>query len=288
MQLVERLRGLSSHFLVEVFATGNIAFLAVDIYLAHLENDFARSVEWLPVVFSVVAPLMLLPGLFGGRYLRGVGRLLGYVVGIAALLVGVAGMLLHLQSAFFEIRTLKSLVYTAPFVAPLSYVGVGLLLVLNRMEGPSSPDFGAWVLFLATAGFVGNLALSLLDHAQNGFFSPAEWVPVVAAAFGLAFFSTALLRRGASFLRLSLGVAAFEGAVGLLGFGLHLSANFAQPGVPLEDRLIYGAPVFAPLLFTDLAALAALGLWQMLQVSGLGASRADADAVSTEAGAPAS
>ena len=180
-------------------------------------------------------------------------------------------MLLHLESAFFDAQTLKSLVYTAPFVAPLSYVGIGLLLVLNRMEPRSSPDFGPWVLFLAIGGFVGNFALSLLDHAQNGFFSPAEWVPVVAAAFGLAFFSTALLRRGRAFLKLSLAVAALEAGVGVLGFGLHLAANLRHPSVPFDERMIYGAPVFAPLLFTDLAGLAALGLWKMLRQGAPGA-----------------
>ncbi len=286
MRLPERLRGLSPHWLVELFATSNIAFLALDIYLAHLENNFARHVEWLPVLFSCVAPLALVPGLFGGRYQRGACRRLGYVVGIAALLVGVAGMLLHLQSAFFELRTLKSLVYTAPFVAPLSYVGVGLLLILNRMEPRASPDFGVWVLFLATGGFVGNLALSLLDHAQNGFFSAAEWIPVVAAAFGLAFFSTALFRRGRPYIKLSLGVAALEGAAGLLGFGLHLAANLGQSNAPLGDRLVYGAPLFAPLLFTDLAALAALGLWQMLRTAATGPLRRTTP-VSTAGAAPA-
>jgi hypothetical protein len=285
MRLVERLRGLSPHWLVEVFATSNIAFLAADIYLAHLENNFARTAEWLPVFFSCLAPLVLVGGLSSGRYQRGVCRVAGYVVGIAAVLVGIAGMLLHLQSAFFELRTLKSLVYTAPFVAPLSYVGVGLLLILNRMESRSSPDFGAWVLFLATGGFVGNFVLSLLDHAQNGFFSPLEWVPVVAAAFGLAFFSTALLRRGRALLRLSLGIAALQAVVGLSGFALHLAANLAKPGVPFRDRLIYGAPVFAPLLFADLAALAALGLWQMLGVAARAA--APPSPASAPDGAPA-
>lgn len=286
MRLPERLRGLSPHWLVEVFATSNIAFLALDIYLAHLENSFARRVEWLPVIFSCIAPVVLVPGLFGGRYQRGACRQVGYGVGVAALLIGVAGMLLHLQSAFFELRTLKSLVYTAPFVAPLSYVGIGLLLILNRMEPRTSPDFGPWVLFLAAGGFVGNFALSLLDHAQNGFFSSAEWIPVVAAAFGLAFFSTALFRRGRQFAKLSLGVAALEAAVGLLGFGLHLAANLAQPNVPLRERLIYGAPLFAPLLFTDLAVLAALGLWQMLQIAPVGTRHAMQGSTAGAAPAP--
>jgi hypothetical protein len=157
-------------------------------------------------------------------------------------------------------------VYTAPFIAPLSYVGVGLLLILNRIE-PRGPAFGAWVLFLATAGFAGNFALSLLDHAQNGFFSRAEWIPVVAAAFGFSCFGTALFRRERSFLKLAVGVAALEGAIGLLGFGLHLAADLSEHAMPLQQRLIYGAPVFAPLLFTDLAALSLLGLWQLLKLS---------------------
>jgi hypothetical protein len=31
-------------------------------------------------------------------------------------------------------------------------------------------------------GFVGTFVVSLTDHVQNGFYHPAEWIPVVASA----------------------------------------------------------------------------------------------------------
>jgi hypothetical protein len=49
--------------------------------------------------------------------------------------------------------------------------------------------------------------------------------------------------------------------VGLVGSYLHLAADLSSPTVALWDRVLYGAPPFAPLLFADLAILAVLGLW---------------------------
>jgi hypothetical protein len=136
---------------------------------------------------------------------------------------------------------------------------------MTRMERAGSPAWGAWVAFLALGGFAGNLALSLLDHAQNGFFSAAEWVAVGAAAYGVGFLSVAILRpTEAPFLRLCLGVLAAYAGVGVVGFVLHAVANLRRPGATLFERIVFGAPAFAPLLFADLALLAALGLWSML------------------------
>ena len=88
---------------------------------------------------------------------------------------------------------------TAPFAAPLSYAGLGFLLLLNRTESPHSAGYGQWVTLLAAGGFAGNFALTLADHAQNGFFHASEWLAVLAAAFGL------------------------------IGSGLHISAILAGP-----------------------------------------------------------
>lgn len=266
MTLRERLAAVTPFLAARVFAVGNLAFLAVDILFAHAANDFARRVEWLPIVFSLVAPLLLLPGLFSER-LHARTRVVEVLVGLGSIAVGVAGMVLHLHSAFFELQSLHGLVYTAPFVAPLSYVGLGLLVLLNRMEDPAGPAWAPWVLLLALGGNMGNLGLSLLDHAQNGFFSVAEWIPVVTAAFGTSFLLVALLRPARGFLRLTLVVMAVQAAVGVLGFALHLRADLHHPGVPLRDRLIYGAPVFAPMLFADIALLAAIGVWGLLRGS---------------------
>jgi hypothetical protein len=258
--LMTRLSDASWVRLLELFAASNLAFLALDVYLAHAVNRFAHKAEWIPVVFSVVAPVLLLPALlFGPR--RRLGRVLGFVVGAVAVVVGAAGMVLHLYDSFFVERTLHSLVYTAPFAAPLSYVGLGLLVLLNRME-QFGADWASWILVLALGGFIGNLGLSLLDHAQNGFFRPIEWVSVVAAAFGASFLLACLLfPQDARLGRLTAGVMLGEIAVGVWGFALHLAADLGGPSDTLRDQLIYGAPVFAPLLFTDIAVLSLIGLW---------------------------
>ena len=52
--------------------------------------------------------------------------------------------------------------------------------------------------------------------------------------------------------------------VGVLGFVLHATADLHGPANSIRDNFIYGAPVFAPLLFANLAILALIGLVEML------------------------
>jgi hypothetical protein len=248
---------------MEAFVVSNIAFLAVDIALAHAANEFARSDEWIPVVFSIVATLLLAPGVVSARY-REKTVILSIAIAAASMVIGLGGMILHLESAFFRAQSLKNLVYTAPFAAPLAYVGLGLLLLLSRMERTGSTSWTGWVLFLALGGFVGNLALALLDHAQNGFMRPAEWVSVIGAAFGTSFLAVAVLWPGTGIAKAGLALMAIETLIGTLGFVLHVRANLAGRG-SLADRFIHGAPAFAPLLFADIALLAAIGLGSMLR-----------------------
>lgn len=255
------LQKLSPGWAVEAFALFNLGFLAIDVWFAHEVNRFAHPQEWAPVVFSALAPLVLLPGLVGGRYLSPRGKVIGLIVGAASIVVGVAGLIFHLESSFFVRQTLRHLVYSAPFVAPLSYVGLGLLLVLNRLERADRPAWGRWVVLLALGGFVGNFVLSLLDHAQNGFFRKSEWIPVFAAAYAAAFLvPVALGERRRRYLLLCAWVLLAQAVVGVAGSALHLSADLSASSESLHDRLVYGAPVFAPLLFADLALLGAIGI----------------------------
>ena len=248
-------------WLVELFALANLAFLSVDIYLAHSVNSFAHGAEWIPIPFGLVA-VLLVPALVAPHQ-RGWPRMLGYVVAWASIALGIAGLLFHLHGAFFEHQTIKSLVYAAPFIAPLSYVGVGMLLLVNRMEGGAA-TWGAWILLLAAGGFFGNFVLSLLDHAQNGFFAEVEWIGVAAGAFGFAFLLVAVQRPNDRGVLAWCGVLmTLEALVGVLGAGFHLLANMHGAAESWYDRLIFGAPVFAPLLFCNLAILAAIGLWDL-------------------------
>jgi hypothetical protein len=245
---------------LELFVLVNLTFLGPDIYLAHSVNSFHHRAEYIPLFFSLAAPVLLLAGLLAQR--TATGRALGLVVGVGAVLIGVAGLLWHLESHFFRELTLEILVYTAPFAAPLAYTGLGLLLLMNRMVDPQSPEWPRWVVLLALGGFVGNFVFSLADHAQNGFFHPAEWIPVVSSAFGVGFLWVPfLLPVNRAYLTACTAVLLLQAAVGVLGFYYHTAANLRGPSPRVFDNFVYGAPALAPLLFPNLVLLALIGLW---------------------------
>jgi hypothetical protein len=217
-----------------------------------------------PLYFSLAAPVVLLIGLIAGE---GFGytpawRDLGHLVGWIAVGIGLAGLVLHLESRFFHERTIKSLVYAAPFAAPLAYTGLGLLLIMNRMVDADAEEWPYWVLLMTLGGFLGNFVFSLTDHAQNGFFHRTEWIPVVSSAFAVGFlaapFCTPVGRR---YLWLCAAVLLLQGAVGLLGFYYHTAANLRGPAPGRFENFIHGAPALAPLLFPNLVLLAGIGLF---------------------------
>jgi hypothetical protein len=221
----------------EVFAIVNLAFLGLDIFLAHSENSFGRRAEWLPLYFSLVAPpVHLLAVVARQRQQRPeLWRILGYAVGATAVVVGLAGVIFHLDSQFFYEKTLVSLTYAAPFVAPLAYTGLGLLLIMNRMVDAASPEWAQWLLLLTLGGFFGNFILSLTDHAEDGFFRAAEWIPVVSSAFAVAFLVLPLLIRvTCRYLWVCAGVLLVQASVGLLGFVYHLTG---RPGRPVKESV---------------------------------------------------
>jgi hypothetical protein len=248
---------------LDVFILVNLTFLGPDIYLAHSTNSFRSWAEYIPLVFSLIAPVFLLASILAGATGRRqrAWRGLGLVVGSAAVLVGVAGLFWHLESRFFRELTLESLVYTAPFAAPLAYTGIGLLLLMNRMVDAESAEWPRWVLLLALGGFVGNFVFSLADHAQNGFFRVEEWIPVASSAFAIGFLLVpCFMAVHGSCLAACAVVLLVQAAVGVLGFYYHTAANLHGPSPRLLDNFIYGAPALAPLLFPSLVLLAFIGL----------------------------
>ncbi|MGD8602594.1 MAG: hypothetical protein PVF19_14680, partial [Gemmatimonadota bacterium] len=65
---------------------------------------------------------------------------------------------------------------------------------------------------------------------------------------------------------------------GVLGFGLHVTPLFTETSsASLVDRVVYGPPVLAPLLFANMAVPGALGLWGLAR--GVGPARAGAEQV---------
>ena len=249
---------------LEIFVLLNLGFLTFDIYLAHSVNGFRQRAEYVPLYFSALAPVLLLAGLAFQRKRPLMWKAIGHVVGWSAILIGLTGVILHLDSSFFYERTIRSLTYSAPFAAPLAYAGLGFLILLNRLQDPASEEWARWVLFLALGGFIGNFVFSLTDHAGNGFFDPLEWVPVGASALAVGFLATPLLLRvSREFLALCAVVLLVEAGVGAWGFVLHAQRNLAGPSIHAFDNFIYGAPPLAPLLFPNLVALGLLALWRL-------------------------
>lgn len=250
--------------LVELFVCSNLAFLVLDVAIAHAVNRFRSPAEWIPVGFAALGAVALVPGIAKSWRTGTRPGVVGTIVGWCGIVVGVAGLVFHLRSQFFATTTLHNLVYSAPFVAPLSFAGLGLLLLANRMIPDESPEWPEWVLFLALAGFAGNFVLSLTDHAQNGFFNRLEWVPVFAAALAVGFLLTALLRPLTDgFVRACWLVLAVQVATGLAGFGLHVWTDLHGPTHHVTLDFLYGAPAFAPMLFADLAVLAGIALGKL-------------------------
>ena len=247
MPVSDEPRWLRPGLLLEIFVLLNLGLLTFDIYLAHSINGFRQRAEYVPLYFSTLAPIFLLMGLAFQRKRPLVWKLMGHVVGWAAILIGLTGVVLHLDSSFFYERTIRSLTYSAPFAAPLAYTGLGFLLLLNRLQKSDSEEWARWVLFMALGGFIGNIVFSLTDHAGNGFFDALEWIPGVSKRF----------------LALCAAVLLLEAGVGAWGFVLHAQRNLAGPSIHAFDNFIYGAPPLAPLLFPNLVALGLLALWRL-------------------------
>jgi hypothetical protein len=252
---------------VELFVTANLAILAADIYIAHSVNHFQKAAEYIPLYFSLGAPVVLaiLIGLRWTGSFEAPWRDVGYMIGWLSVFVGLGGVLYHLESRFFLDRTLKSLTYAAPFAAPLAYTGLGFLLLMNRMVGARTAEWARWVIFLALGGFFGNFVLSLTDHASNGFFAKTEWIPVISSALATGFLIVPLvLTVTRRFMDVCLVVMLTQAFVGILGFWFHVEANLVEPGHSLFERLVNGAPPMAPLLFPNLVGLALIGMWALI------------------------
>jgi hypothetical protein len=156
-----RQRWFTDHQLwIELFALFNFAGLVVDIFLAHSTNNFRERSEYVPLFFSAAAALALVFAVSMREARPALWRSTGHIVGWLAIAVGLAGVILHLDSHFFYARTVRSLTYAAPFAAPLAYAGLGLLLIANRLVAPGTIEWALWVLLLALGGFIGNFVFS--------------------------------------------------------------------------------------------------------------------------------
>ena len=65
-KMLRNRKGLAAR-LLDFFIIANLAFLALDVFLAHSVNAFAHSAEWIPFYFSLGASVLLALILFGKK-----------------------------------------------------------------------------------------------------------------------------------------------------------------------------------------------------------------------------
>ncbi len=240
----------------------NLLVTTGDVVIAHAFNDFALSTQYLPFAVGGLAGLAVafaVPGVAVGwrRALAGVG--LWMCIGL-----GLLGFVLHVEAqvVWRGLLSLKAFVYAAPLVAPLAYAGTSLigLVVLSRRDAFVGWDKRRLLCLLVAAGSAGNAVLAALDHARNAFISPVEWLPIPVSLFAASAFAWAAFRDSDG--RIERGtlwaVVAVQIAVGLLGWGYHVIANLSAPTGGLLHRIIYGPPLFSPLLMANVATFGAV------------------------------
>lgn len=257
----------------------NELMLAVEIYLAHSISGTIVPYEWIPIIFGVIAGVVL--GFAGTVALR--NRLLAMWISLptylASIVVGFLGAYFHISRAVLagapagQQVSISLTIWAPPVLAPLTFALVGVLglsaiWVEQPMESGTLVFFGGrriqlpfsktrGYLFWVSMAMLATLISSVLDHARTNFENPWLWVPTAAGILGVV---------------VSLGVGAINKPskgdvwvyfvsmvviiiVAVTGAVLHALSNLSVNNTIVAERFIRGAPILAPLLFADIASL---------------------------------
>ncbi|MEJ2597691.1 MAG: hypothetical protein P8Z00_05120 [Anaerolineales bacterium] len=267
-----------------LMAALNEILLGLETLLAHLTSGTITSREWIPIIFGPVSGVLLL--LAGSLALRRrtLATVLATGVFLASILVGLLGAYFHIAFAIWpfaapgEQVSVSLLIWAPPILGPLTFALVGLLGISSAwMEDP--PDSGILLLpgrrrlrlpynktrayfFIVGMGALATVISSVLDHARTNFSNPWLWLPTSIGVFGtvVAVVLGATNKPSRSDLFTYFGAMVLMILVGMLGSGLHILQNLTAQGQVVDERFLRGAPVLAPLLFSDIGMIGLLVL----------------------------
>ena len=259
--------------LLLIFVGINLFFTGIDVALAHSINSFIPIYEWIPIYFFPLGAMSCFIISFQPNPKK-VSALIHIALMVGGILVGIIGMAFHMNAVLNPLGHLSWawLVFGSPILAPLAFSGISLLGLYGITEEVENspgvlrvPGLGIFhapisrdkhFLWLVGLGFGASAVTSIIDHAQYGY----NIYKLIAIVFGL--FATSVV------LTIALShhwskkdelvyfwtmIAAI--VVGVMGFGFHLSADLAGTGKISLERMLVFAPVFAPLLYSDLGML---------------------------------
>ena len=280
---------LSRDQMMLLMAAINELFLGIDTYLAHQESGTIVLREWIPILFGLVAGLLLLgAGLVAIRY-RALASALATVTLLASVGVGCLGAYFHLARAanpfapIGERFTLDLLVWAPPILGPLAFAMVGILGISAAwIEAPAgSGTLVLWgerrihlpysktraYFFIVGMGMVAALVSSVLDHARTGFVGSGVWFATAVGIFGMV----SAVAMGAIEQPTRLDLMTYVAAMGLLiitgpmGAWFHVQADLTASGAIVIERFLRGAPFLAPMLYTNMGLLGLLALVETVE-----------------------
>lgn len=267
----------------------NLLFLALDTWLAHQESGNIVMRERIPIIFGLVAGVLLL---FAGLIAissRSIASIIATATLVAAIGVGALGAYYHILRAALpagpisQRLTLDLLIWAPPALGPLAFAMVGVLGISAAwVETPYDSGtlhiFGKRYLhlpysktrayfFIVGMGMVAALVSSALDHARTGY---VEWSVWFASAVGIFGMVTAIaigsIERPS---RLDLNTYIFAMLLlvlaGPIGAWFHIQADLATGNAFVLERFLRGAPVLAPLLYTNMGLLGLIALIEKRQ-----------------------
>jgi len=259
--------------LLLIFVGINLFFTGIDVALAHSINSFVPIYEWIPIYFFPLGAMSCFIISFQPNPKKW-SVLIHIALMVSGIMVGVIGMAFHMNAVLNPLGHLSWawLVFGSPILAPLAFSGISLLglyaITEEVKELPGElkiPGLGIFhapisrdkhFLWLVGLGFGASAVTSIIDHAQYGY-SVYKLIAIVYGLFATSVVLTIALSkhwsRNDELVYFWTMISAI--IVGVMGFGFHLSADLAGTGEISLERLLVFAPVFAPLLYSDLGML---------------------------------
>ncbi len=261
------------------------ALSGIEVTYEHYRGSYSRRVMYTPVILSVVLAAGGLAGFLSKRAARGVLR----AIAVVTLGDSVLGFYFHVRGIHRKPGgwrlPIVNMVMGPPVFAPLlfgvsAYLGF-LASFLRRGEldgnrllprpaharhwatfGTGEHEPISWTQDVREGRFQKQMAIATVisaffsgfeawySHYKNNFRYKAQWTPVIVAPMLMAAgIGAAQSRRVAhTWLPAISAVAIVDGTV---GFGYHVRGVLRRPGglkKPIYN-IIYGPPIFAPLLF---------------------------------------
>jgi hypothetical protein len=267
-----------------LMAAINEILLGLETLLAHLTSGTITSREWIPIIFGPVSGTLLLLAGFLALRRRTLATILATGVFLASIIVGLLGAYFHILFAILpsampgEQVSVPLLIWAPPILGPLTFAMVGLLGISSAwMEDPL--DSGILLLpvkrrlhlpysktrayfFIVSMGALATVISSVLDHSRTNFSNPWLWLPTSIGVFGtvVAVVVGATDKPSRNDLFTYFGAMILMILVGMLGSGLHVLQNLTSQGQIVDERFLRGAPVLAPLLFSDIGTIGLLAL----------------------------